>query len=558
MAKKKTAQTVDVLHLDYRLVELPSSQHRAGLAGLVLMLNWLKQQGKIRGVCELTALDEYGASVRLDCLGLEALLDEVYGASREIQERTQPFKNKNKEIVPPLEEREVSVTDPSNGKAKLKKVYLYPVVVPRGSFLAELDPTSDGNQGLWIKLWRDMIWAILRGVPATRAPFEARAEGKPADDARKLWEQLVQPAEFTVDLPSTYFLGAQAANADNVPFFDRARLQFLLHFWPFSAQVYVPAILDNEGKRQFVGYALAIPDVCRLETFCEELPSLLRERKGEKSGYRPREAVVCVAVESALDVCRRLRERLTQIEGGGSTRDLVMGIDVLHLEKQGNSVRLLGSTRLEPEAQMVDTYAQLRDVLWNDLFRRQQLLNLVQHQPRFAGFDALLSTLPIEQTFGSNTFRHDARQSFKYETDMNEDTLTEAIETIPIEENTEAVKQPLSEEELLYRLVQSYLLGKLQSKYRMKWDKDRKLPVQGSNPISLDEYRKAKEKIAKDAFLAIRSRTDREAFIEYFVATLCSVPQRFGQQYFVGLARALDQETDRIRTLTMLALSAQS
>lgn len=46
--QRKTAQTVDVLHLDYRLVELPSSQHRAGLAGLVLMLNWLKQQGKIR------------------------------------------------------------------------------------------------------------------------------------------------------------------------------------------------------------------------------------------------------------------------------------------------------------------------------------------------------------------------------------------------------------------------------------------------------------------------------------------------------------------------------
>jgi len=36
MAKKKTAPKIEVLELDYSLAELPSSQHRAGLAGLVL------------------------------------------------------------------------------------------------------------------------------------------------------------------------------------------------------------------------------------------------------------------------------------------------------------------------------------------------------------------------------------------------------------------------------------------------------------------------------------------------------------------------------------------
>ena len=41
MAKKKTAHTPAVLELDYQLAELPSSQHRAGLAGLVLMVRWL-------------------------------------------------------------------------------------------------------------------------------------------------------------------------------------------------------------------------------------------------------------------------------------------------------------------------------------------------------------------------------------------------------------------------------------------------------------------------------------------------------------------------------------
>ena len=46
MAKAKTKKTTekpDVLELDYQLAELPSSQHRAGLAGLVLMVDWLKK-----------------------------------------------------------------------------------------------------------------------------------------------------------------------------------------------------------------------------------------------------------------------------------------------------------------------------------------------------------------------------------------------------------------------------------------------------------------------------------------------------------------------------------
>ena len=41
MAKKKTVPGIEVLELDYSLAELPSSQHRAGLAGLVLMVQWL-------------------------------------------------------------------------------------------------------------------------------------------------------------------------------------------------------------------------------------------------------------------------------------------------------------------------------------------------------------------------------------------------------------------------------------------------------------------------------------------------------------------------------------
>ena len=50
------------LELDYNLAELPSSQHRAGLAGLVLMVKWLERDKSRKGICEIKRLDENGAT----------------------------------------------------------------------------------------------------------------------------------------------------------------------------------------------------------------------------------------------------------------------------------------------------------------------------------------------------------------------------------------------------------------------------------------------------------------------------------------------------------------
>src|SRR5437016_8342458 len=101
MAKKTTAQKAETLELDYQLAELPSSQHRAGLAGLVLMVRWLKRQGAHKGICKITQLAAHGATLRINQEGLAALFDEVYAASKEEQERPQPFKNKQNAIIPP-------------------------------------------------------------------------------------------------------------------------------------------------------------------------------------------------------------------------------------------------------------------------------------------------------------------------------------------------------------------------------------------------------------------------------------------------------------------------
>jgi CRISPR-associated protein Cmx8 len=548
LAKKNAIQTsllpeTDVLTLDYTLAELPSSQHRSGLAGLVLMVRWLhrfdewKQDGS--AICEIENLSEFGVTLRINQLGLQALFNEVYAASWEEQERTQILKNsRTKEVIPYLREEEKDEID-KKGKAIKKKVYIYQVVVPKGAFIADADP--EGDRGKWIKLWRDFLWSILRGIPATRSPYESRASGSYTDDADKVWKELLQPTEFTVDLPSTYYIGAQASNPENVPFKDRARYQFLLHFWVFAASIYVPAVINNEGKRDFVGYAITIPDISQLKTFCNEFLEVLKERGNKVTGYLPRNAVIDLAVEGALDLIARLRDRVSRLED--SIGDLVLGVDVIHTEKQGNNVRILGKTRLDPpKKEWIDKYREIRENLWHATFRRQRLLNLVSNKDWYIGFDSLLCTIPYEQTMENDYFRHDARESFKHEVgEMTEET----------QQNNDTEVTEYSCEKLVLRLVKSYVLTKLDSKYQLKW-KD----VQGTPKES--EYREKKSKIAKTAFLDIRSRTEQSDFINYFASTICSVSQRMNEESFEKLTRDLYEDTDKIRTLTMLALSANS
>lgn len=553
----KAKNKVEFLELDYQLAELPSSQHRAGLAGLVLMTNWLKRKGNEQGICEITRLDELGATLRLDERGLQALFDELYAASwEENPESSQRKKSGTNEIIPPVRIEERESPDSQTGKIKKKTFYIYPIVVPRGAFLLDLDPSANGDKGIWVKLWRDMMWSILRGVPVTRKPFEARADKSHYDDAAKTWRELCEPLTFTVDLPSTYYIGAQAFNAENVPFKDRARYQFLLHFWPYVAQIYKPAMIDNEGERKFIGYALAVPDVADLKWFCDELIQVLRfSRSTDVAGYVPREAVVDLAVESALDVLRRLHERLAKQAGGHATSELVLGIDVIHVEKQGNSIKLLGTARVDPEAAMIDEYAAIHDSFKNHLFRRQRLINLMARRAWYVGFERLLCRLPYKQSIGSKTFRRDVRQTFEVElksrTEEQKQMVEEAMASSDVPPTGASSAPADNTESLVYRLVGNYIARKLKSKYQLEWASAK------NNPTQKAKYEEMKEKVARDAFLAARSRTGAD-FADYFASTLCSVPQFMSEQDFAALAQALYQEPDRIRTLTMLALSARA
>ena len=521
------------LTVRYDLNELPSSQHRAGLAGLVMTIDWLNRQpGQRRGIAQVVAIDRGGATIELDASGVSELFDSIYAASSE-EVATTTIRKKNKVPVAPIREEVRSEVD-SRGKTKTKSYYYYPIVVPRGGMLLELDPTLQGDKGLWIKLWRDAVWSVFRGVPAQRTPYDARAAGKKTDDAQKAWKSLTNE-KGADDLSSTYFLGAQASTAENVAMRDRNRLRFLLHFWPFAVAIYVPNVIDNKGERRFNGYAIAVPDLVDLKTYVEEFPDMLRDRDLESVAYRPRSALVDVVEEVGLDVLQQLRTRISNRVGRTAVADLVLAVDVVHLLKEGNNIRVMANLRIDPGAP-IDEYHQIRGRYWDVMFRQARLRALVARQPWYNEFGRVFSMVDYKLTFGREYFRRDAREAFKLEAEIMADHTKE-----PSAQTTEA---------LVYRVVGAYLGRKLESKYGLKWK-------EVENTAREADYKRSKEKLAKDAFLAVRSRVGGN-FVEYFAGTLCSVPQHVGEEGFRELTRVLLTETDTVRTLTLLALSARA
>lgn len=545
--KAKSADTPVVLTLEYSLAELPSVQHRAGLAGLVLMIEWLGRlpEEARKGVCRQVHLDDARLTIEIDEAGLGSLLDATYDAGQRLEKYPSPWKNKApvREVV-----EEVVV----KGKPKQKTFYLYPQIVPTGAWLADVEPNGDPD-GPWIHLWRSMIWGTLRGVPATRAPFEERAEKRPTGLAEGIWKDLTRPDNHSVKLPSTYYIGAQAITADNVEFYDKARYQFLLHFWPFVAQVYIPTVVvPPEGKVDARPYALVIPDVGMLALFCVMLSDDLRQRSSVLWGHSwPRAAVVDLPIEAAMHFEMRLRKQLASKQFGAASTEFVMGYEVHHVNKEGNNVRVAYSGRFEPKRSTVATYEALRDDFWDPSFRRIWLTNLVYDRPLHAGYEKFIAASPHKtMTIGSNKFCHDAKRFFdiakaneahmqQQKHEANDDSEDE-LDEIKTKDN--------SIESIILDVVRGYVARKMKSKYDLAYDKVKGTP-------RMKEYGEKREKLAKDAFLAVRSRPDQD-FRKYFAGTLCSVPQFLDNERYRVLSHALRDDPSRVRTLTLLALSA--
>ena len=219
--------------------------------------------------------------------------------------------------------------------------------------------------------------------------------------------------------------------------------------------------------------------------------------------------------------------------------------DVLHADKRGNSIVVASTVRVSPQTLPIDEYQNIKAAYREVRFRQQRLKNFLENRDWYAGLDRLLSTTPYEQTVGNRWFCKDTRTAFQQEVK----TMSEAELD---HEGGGKTETPPNDDQIIYRAVQSYVYGRLQSKYAVNWQDSK------GNEGKEKDFGDKKSKIAKDAFLAVRSRTEAADFQEYFAATLCSVSQRMDQKTYLRLTSFLMQEPQKARTLTLLALATHA
>ena len=370
-------------------------------------------------------------------------------------------------------------------------------------------------------------------------------------------KEQAQPIVDTIS--GSLFVGAQASNAEKVPFKGVVTQNLLLHFWPLTLNIFVPETINRKGNNEIKGYVLAIPEVSDLEEFCDVFPASLATLDPQLRGYRPAASIIDIPEEGGLEFLRNLSLIAQQKAESENVKYSVSAIELFSLEKQGNNVKTHTTDKIIPRDGLLTRYESIRQSCRNPFFKSRLLLNLLRELDWTEDFLGLFSNHPAEFFIrtektpkGFALFSFDARKKFE--------TLTEDFKrSQEAHAMAEDTVKPQSLEKRIYDMMGAYVRQKTEARSKIKWSdfKDKKTP---DGKISIPPaYIEARQKICMDAFLAMRSRRDQE-FIEYFTGAICSVPQFLPSDDYVFVSQALleDGGWERIKALSMLALSAHS
>lgn len=579
--------------IQYDLFDLPTAQHKAGLAGLLLAIQSMKARHRPADtIPDVVELSPTSATVRFTKKSVQELLDDVYDATvEEVAVRTRW------QGVPPRREEEITETAEDGTKTTSRR-FVYEQVQPSGHFLRQHLPEMDRAKD-WHKLWRDMLWTIPRGIPMTRIPYELRAgwiakerrggaRKQSCKEGDETWADLLRVEQaaadggfYTAEVASSLWLGAQATNAEALPFQGRAEQTLLLHFWPLTVLVFVPQQIDADGQGEFVGYVLAIPEIADLENFLADYPLMLADLSTDIRGYRPAEAILDLPAQGALAFLEHLARLAQRTAAKTRIGHCVSSIEFLHLAKFGNNVKSMAAGRVAPQPALLDGYRAIigqpgkPSPYRNPLFRRGLMLALLNGQRWQQPFAPMLTERPWPHFVRSDNsprglpwFWSDAARMFQKLTEQYIQKL-EAYHAMIARDPVSAgpaPEKPLST--IINRLIRSYLYRRAEERSGVDLEKFQK--EQGAIdwekvPPAFNEW---KQKLAQGAFLEFRARHD-QAFIDHFVATFCSVKQYLSDQDYEIVANALlgrghngdldDHDSrDDVKTLTLLALSANS
>lgn len=516
-------QQLQNLTIEYDLFNLPSAQHKAGLAGLLLLIESLHRR-KAKPLPEIVhGPTATSVTLKFTPESVKTIYDDFF--------------------------KPIAIDVP-DGKDKTK-----PKVFPRGEFLEAL-----GMPTPWLNVWRDVIRNVIRaGAPAQFKPYRDRAKSTEPPktwDWEKAWLELRKGKPTS--LSASDYLGAESTTADRVPFKDRAKDAFLLTFapgvsLPFLSQTLKRTTKANEAVYRFQrnAYVVATPEVSNLRDFVSDHADHVANLNPATIGNNryPTQALISVPEEGGLEFLAShhiIKEHTSDFP----TADCVSGVMITHLEYGKGSPHLQYIGMVRETKSILREYQHIREHSWNFLYRELRIRNLLNHERWYAFADQLFGGHPAEVFIfktGSPRLYFDSDVERKFNAIRQDLALSKG--------DPDMVDDWLDKDlaDRVYWLTQTYVNHRTADRCDgMTWDDYQK---QGRPK----KYREAREKVCLDAFLALRGRDDAD-LASYFVGTICSVPQNMNQQQFRGVGEQLLTEDGRIKikTLAMLALSAHS
>lgn len=265
-------------------------------------------------------------------------------------------------------------------------------------------------------------------------------------------------------------------------------------------------------------------------------------------GYRPRASIIDIPVEGGLEFLRHLTLIAQQKAGSEKLKYSVSAIELFHLEKPRNNIKMWAAEKIIPRAELLGQYEGIRASCHNPFFKSQLLFALLREVDWYERFTRLFAVHPWEFFIRSEStpttlpfFSFDVHKKF----DILADEFQRQKEAYAMAETT--APKPQSLEKRIYDMIGTYVRNKAKDKSGIK------------DNFKNEAYLKAKEKVCADVFLAMRSRRDQD-FVEYFTGTVCSVPQFLPPDDYVFVSQALleDGGWEKIKALSMLALAAHS
>ncbi|MGE3596053.1 MAG: type I-MYXAN CRISPR-associated protein Cmx8 [Dehalococcoidia bacterium] len=418
---------VDEISLCFDPLKLPSPHHRAGLAGLKLVVDQMRRTDS-QDPPEAKVEDDGTVQVRFTARSLGALLDYLYEATeREIPKKNQS-RGKGKGAISAVVE-EGTIYDPEAKKEPAEEEYDR-MIVPRAGFLRSM-----GMPDVWLRLWQDVMLAVIRAQPTTRKVYDIRYAGKPVGYGEELWKQL-RPSSSKrgsstalADLKGWLQLGAMEVNSDLVRFQDEWKHALLLHFWPVVLGLGVVWTVEMEDRNEVADdgerkkrkqpdrmYILAVPDVLDVDRFVKLFGRVVGELGDAKLKWWPRDAVLRLPEEAGLEYLRRLWAVSGPGVTGSSIARTVAGVDLYLLKaNKGRTPVQLASARVSARPDLIERYASIHARFWNPLFRSQLVRNLLEERSWLAGFDRIFERTDPSLLRGSGpgSFGRDANRRLR-------------------------------------------------------------------------------------------------------------------------------------------------